>query len=81
MTNGHRNASFARLGALVFFGAAGVVLLMWLLFFWVGSTSALSGQDDVHSFLTRVTTLVPAVIIIASLLALARQLLGAARRP
>ena len=80
MTNGHRNAGLERLGALALFGGAGAVLLVWLLFFWVGSTNALSGQDDVHSFLTRLTTLVPAVIIIASLVALARQLLGASRR-
>ncbi|HEY0970964.1 MAG TPA: hypothetical protein VGE02_08340 [Gemmatimonadales bacterium] len=79
MTNGHRNAGLARLGAISLFGGAGAVLLVWLLFFWVSTTNILSGLDDVHSFLTRITTLVPAVIIIAAHVALARQLLGAAR--
>lgn len=80
MTNGHRNTGLERVGALALFGGAGVVLLVWLLFFWVGSTNVLSGLDDVHGFLTRLTTLVPAALIIASMVALARQLLGAARQ-
>jgi hypothetical protein len=80
MTKGHRNATLARLGALALFGGAGAVLLVWLLFFWVSTTSALSGLDDVNSFLTRLTTAVPAALIIAAHIALARQFLGAARR-
>ena len=81
MTNGHGNAGLARLGALALFGGAGAVLLVWLLFFWVGSRSALGGLDDVHSFLTRLTTAVPAVLIIAAHIVLARQLLASTRRP
>ena len=79
MTNGNRDASFARLGALALFGGAGAVLVVWLFFFWIAGTSTLSGLDDVHSFLTRLTTLVPAVLIIAAHVAIARQLLAAAR--
>lgn len=79
MVNDSRNARFARLGAMALAGGAGAVLLVWLLFFWVGSRNAMSGQDEVQSFLIRVTTLVPAVLIIAAHLAIARQLLASAR--
>ena len=55
-------------------------MLLYALFFWAGGTNALSGVDDVHGFLIRLTTLVPAVLIILANLALARTLLTAARR-
>jgi uncharacterized membrane protein len=79
MTNGQRNARFARLGAMALAGGAVAVLLVWLLFLWVGAINRMSGQDEVHSFLTRLTTAVPAVLIIAAHLAIARQLLAASR--
>ena len=74
-----RDTRFLKLGALSFLGNAGVVLLLYALFFWAGGTNLLSGVDDVHGFLIRLTTLVPAVLIILANLALARQLTSAAR--
>ena len=74
-----RNVRFMRLGSLALLGGAGGVLLLWLLFFWVGGSRPLSGLDDVHGFLTRLTTLVPALIIAAAHVAVSRTLATAAR--
>ena len=79
MANGDRDIRFMKLGALSLVGGAGAVLLLYVLFFWVGSHSILSGTDDVNGFLIRLSTLVPAVLIILAHLALARQLMAAAR--
>ncbi|HEU4629094.1 MAG TPA: hypothetical protein VFS08_05090 [Gemmatimonadaceae bacterium] len=70
---------FLRFGALSMLGNAVIVLLVWLLFFWVGGTSRLSGVNAVHGWLIRLTSAIPATIIVTACLALARQLLGAAR--
>ena len=55
-------------------------MLLYALFFWVGGTNSLSGVDDVNSFLIRLSTLVPAVLIILAHLAMARTLVTAAKR-
>jgi hypothetical protein len=68
-----------RFGALSMLGNAGIVLLVWLLFFWVGGTSSLSGVNPVHGWLIRLTAAVPAALIVMACLALARQLLAGAR--
>lgn len=70
---------FARLGAFALFGGAGGVFLLWLLFFWAGGTSSLSGVDDVHGFLTRLSSFVPALLIILAHLAVGWQLFVYAR--
>jgi hypothetical protein len=79
MVDDIRNARFARLGAMALMGGAGAVVLVWLLFFWISSRNAVSGLDDVTTFVVRVATAVPAVLIISAHLAIARQLLAAAR--
>ena len=81
MADGTRDDTrYLKFGALSLLGNAGVVVLLYALFFWVGGTNALSGVDDVNSFLIRLTTLVPAVLIILANLALARTLVTAAKR-
>jgi len=74
-----RTVRLLRLGSLSLLSGAGGVLLLWLLFFWVGGSRPLSGLDDVHGFLTRLTTLVPALIIAAAHVAVSRTLATAAR--
>lgn len=80
MADATRDTRSLKLGALSLLGNAGVVVLLYALFFWVGGTSSLSGVDDVHGFLIRLATLMPAVLIILANLALARTLLAAGRR-
>ena len=63
-----------RLGALSMLSGAGVVLLVWLLFLWVGIPNSLSGLNPVHGFLVQLTTAVPVLLIAAAYLTLARQL-------
>ena len=79
MADADRNVRFMRLGSLALLGGAGGVMLLWLLFFWVGASRPLSGLDSVHGMLTRLTTLVPAVLIALAHVAVARQLSAAAR--
>ena len=80
MTNGDRNVRFMKLGSLALMGGAAAVLLLWLLFLFAGATTdPRSGVDDVHGFLIRLTTAVPAVLIIMAHLAVARQLAAEAR--
>ncbi len=79
MANGDRSVRYMRLGSLALVGGAVVVFLLWVLFFWVAARRPLSGVDGVHGFLIRLTTLVPAVLIILAHLAVARQLRAAAR--
>ena len=79
-TRATRDTRFLKFGALSLLGNAGVVVLLYALFFWVAATNSLSGVDTVHSFLIRLSTLVPAIIIIAAHVALARNLLAEARR-
>ena len=74
-----RTVRFLRLGSLSLLAGAGGVLLLWVLFFWVGTSRPPSGLDDVHGFLTRLTTLVPALLIAAAHVAVARTLSTAAR--
>ena len=80
MADRTRDTRFLKFGALSLLGNAGVVVLLYALFFWVGGTSSQSGVDDVHGFLIRLSTLVPAVLIILANVVLARTLLAAARR-
>lgn len=80
MPDGTRDTRPLKFGALSLLGNAGFVVLLYALFFWVAGTNVLSGVDDVNSFLIRLSTLVPAVLIILANLALARTLLAAARR-
>lgn len=80
MADGTRDTRSLKFGALSLLGNAGVVVLLYALFFWVGGTNRFSGVDDVHGFLIRVATLVPAVLIILANVVLARTLLAAARR-
>ena len=79
MANGDRDARFMKLGSLALLAGAGGVFLAWLVFFWSGATNLLSGVDDVHGFLIRLSTLVPALLIILAHVAVARQLTAAAR--
>ena len=79
MTNGNRDVRFMKLGSLALLGGAVGVALLWLVFLFAGATSALSGVDDVHGFLIRLTTAVPAVLIIMAHLAVSRQLAAEAR--
>jgi hypothetical protein len=79
MADADPNVRYLRLGSLALLGGAGGVLLLWLLFFWVGASRPLGGLDDVHGLLTRLTTLVPAVLIALAHVAVARQLAAAAR--
>ncbi len=79
MTNGDRNVRWMKLGSLALLGGAGGVLLLWLVFLLAGSTSRLSGVDDVHGFLIRLTTAIPALLIILAHVAVARQLAATAR--
>lgn len=73
------NARFMRLGAMALVGGAVAVALLWGVFFLAGSRSALGGVDEVHGALIRLTTAVPAVLIILAHLAVARTLLTAAQ--
>ena len=79
MADADPNVRYMRLGSLLLLVIAAGVLLNWLFYFWVGGSRPLSGLDDVHGFLTRVTTLVPAVLIIMAAVAVSRQLAAAAR--
>ena len=79
MSNGDRNVRVMKLGSLALLGGAAGVLLLWLVFLLAGSRSTLSGVDDVHGFLIRLSTLVPAVLIALAHVAVARQLAAAAR--
>ena len=80
MTNGNQNVRFMKLGSLALLGGAGAVLLLWLVFLFAGATSTPpSGVDDVHGFLIRLTTAVPAVLLIMAHLAVARTLAAEAR--
>ena len=80
MADDTRDTRYHKFGALSLLGNAGVVVLLYALFFWVGGTSSLSGVDDVPGFVIRLSTLVPAVISVLAHLALARTLLADARR-
>lgn len=73
------NSRYYKLGALSLAAGAGFFLLAWVFFFWLSIRNPLAGLDAVHQFQTRVTTLVPAVLIIAAHLAVAKTLLDAAR--
>lgn len=79
MPDNDREVRLMRFGALSMLGNAGAVLLVWLLFFWVGGTSSLSGVNGVHGWLIRLTSAVPVAIIVTACLALAYQLRSAAR--
>ena len=80
MTNGNPNVRYMKLGSLALLGGAAAVLLLWLVFFFAGSTSTPpSGVDDVHGFLIRLTTAVPAVLLVLAHVAVARQLAAEAR--
>jgi hypothetical protein len=79
MAEADPNVRYLRFGSLALLGGAAGVLVLWLLFFWVGASRPLSGLDDVHGMLTRLTTLVPAVLIALAHVAVARQLGAAAR--
>lgn len=63
-----------KLAAASLAGNAVVILLVWLLFLWVSRVSSLSGLNSVQGYLVWFTALVPAVLIIAANIALARQL-------
>lgn len=63
-----------KLAAASMASGAVVIFLVWLVFFWVGGVSSLSGVNSVHGNLIRLTTAIPAIIIIAAYLTLARQL-------
>lgn len=63
-----------KLGALSLMGNAFILFLIWLVFFWAGSTNPLGGVNSVHGSLIRITVGVPAIIMIAANLVLARQL-------
>jgi hypothetical protein len=79
MADADPNVRYMRLGSLLLLVIAAGVLLNWLFYVWVGASRPPSGLDDVHGFLTRVTTLVPAVLIIMAAVAVSRQLAAAAR--
>lgn len=73
------NVRFMRLGAMALLGIAAVVALLWLVFFIAGAQSSLSGVDDVHGGLIRLSAAVPAVLIILALVSVGRALLADAR--
>lgn len=79
-TTNDGNARFMRLGAMALMGASVVVVLLWLVFFLAGGQSSLSGVDGVHGALIRLSTAVPAVLIILAQLAIARGLLAEAKQ-
>lgn len=63
-----------KLGALSLIGNASIIFLLWLVFFWAGSTNSLGGVNSVHGQLIRITAGVPVVLMMWANLALARQL-------
>ena len=80
MMETRRSATAARLGALGALGVAGGVVLLWALFVWAGIRAGTGGLDVVHSRLIWLTTLMPAIALVAIHVALARQLFAEARR-
>lgn len=63
-----------KLGAASLATNAVIIFLIWLVFFWAGGVNALGGVNGVHGFLIRFTAAIPAALIIAANIAVARQL-------
>lgn len=63
-----------KLGAASLAANAVVVFVVWLIVFWASRVNSLSGLNGVQGFLTWFTAAIPAVLIIAANLTLARQL-------
>lgn len=79
MATTRRDLSIMRFGAMSFLSNAGVVLLLWLVLFWSGTRSSLSGVNGVTGTLVWITTAVPATLLVLANLAFARQLMAARR--
>ncbi len=75
-------AKYQRFGALGSLGVAVGIMLFWLVLFgwFLPQQVSTGGLDDVHAWMTRLTTFFPALLIALAHLTFARQLRTAAVR-